>query len=303
MKLIVLLVAILAKKLNLIPLWIYDNNWLEFYLGKLKGYGLFDQSNRPLQMLLICLPIVFMIGFVVWVFGGFLFGLVGFSISVLAVLFAFGSRDLEDELGEYLLFWRSNRKDEYRKKAREYFSLGARGVSDEDLHRAVFGQVAQRSCYFLFTPLFWFWVFGPMGAVVCGLISMVASQNGEEKNTEENKKIITITNNLVQFSRLLQETIAWLPARLLALSFSVSGHFATVFRPALDTFMSLDRSTYDVLNSCAVSALTLLPMAEDKDEMRDQCDRQMLGLQSLLSRTLGLWLIVIAVLTIFGITG
>lgn len=294
MKLIVLLVAILVKKFNHTPWWLHHDDWFNRYVDRLEAFSLFRDGGRPLQMLLVCLPIVILVGFSYWLLGGILLGLVGFVISVSVMLFAFGSRDIGDELDEYLLFWRANRKDEYRKKAKEYFALGAWGASDEDMHKAVFGQVLQRSCYYLFTPVFWFWVFGPMGPMVCGLCSLIARQ-GEAKPR-------TPGNELVQFAQQLQETVAWLPARMMALTFSVTGQFANVIKPALDAFLAVGTCSYDVLNECATEALSLDALVEDKEEMRIQAERQMLGLQSLLNRTLGLWLAGIALCTILGFT-
>ena len=62
----------------------------------------------------------------------------------------------------------------------------------------------------------------------------------------------------------------------------------------------MERATYDVLNDCACDALSLLPLVEDKEVMREQAEMQLIGLQSLLSRTLGLWLLGMAVFSIFG---
>ena len=296
MKLIVLLVAIIAKKINIAPSWLYDDKWFIHYFDKLKTFSFFDNGSRPLQMLLVCVPIVTLVGLVYWFLGGFLFGLIGFVIAVLVVQFAFGARDLTDELGEYLLFWRANNKDHYRQTAKKYFALGSWGVSDEAMHKAVFGEVLQRSCYYLFTPLFWFWVFGPIGAVACGLCSLISRQRHQDGQDSGKPR----ATELALFAQDLQETIAWLPARMMVLSFSVTGHFSNVIKPALETFTSVESATYDVLNDCAADALSLSPLVEDKDQMREQADTQMIGLQSLLNRTLGLWLVAIAMFTIFG---
>lgn len=244
---------------------------------------------------LIYAPVVALVGLLNGFLGDVLLGLFGIIIAVVVLLFSFGTRDLNDELGEYLLFWRANNKDHYRAVAKKYFSLGSWAVDDEEMHRAVFGEVLQRSCFYLFTPIFWFLVLGPMGAMICGMCALIVRQ-GENEQVD----VSVFSSELVQSSQELQEILAWLPARIMALSFSIIGRFSTVITSALQSFVATERATYDVLNDCASDALSLLPLVEDKEVMREQAEMQMIGLQSLLSRTLGLWLLGVAVFSIFG---
>ncbi|MBV1880048.1 MAG: regulatory signaling modulator protein AmpE [Pseudomonadales bacterium] len=295
MKLIVLMMAIVAKKFNIVPVWLSDDSRWNPYFERIQQFGFWDMASSPMRTCLIYAPVVALVGLLNGFLGDVLLGLFGIIIAVVVLLFSFGTRDLNDELGEYLLFWRANNKDHYRAVAKKYFSLGSWAVDDEEMHRAVFGEVLQRSCFYLFTPIFWFLVLGPMGAMICGMCALIVRQ-GENEQVD----VSVFSSELVQSSQELQEILAWLPARIMALSFSIIGRFSTVITSALQSFVATERATYDVLNDCASDALSLLPLVEDKEVMREQAEMQMIGLQSLLSRTLGLWLLGVAVFSIFG---
>ena len=148
-----------------------------------------------------------------------------------------------------------------------------------DVTRAILSTTNER----VFGVLFWFVLLGPLGAVLYRFTTNISKQGDD--TTMQDAAI------------LLQSGMAWAPARLLSIGYALTGHFdgaihAYRARPHED---NIALSNYDVLISTGLGALR---DQESSDEI--SCIR---SARSLVTRSILIWIAVLALLTLGGWLG
>ena len=113
-------------------------------------------------IVLLALPVLPVMAAAYWL-GPQLLGLLQFAFSVFVLLFAFGPRDLKDEVDDYVAALERHDRDEALRRGKELlesspsgYGLGARAAVEE----AIFIQANNR----IFGVIFWFMVLGAGGA-------------------------------------------------------------------------------------------------------------------------------------------
>lgn len=97
---------------------------------------------------------------------------------------------------------------------------------------------------------------------------------------------------LQQPAQQLQRYLDWLPSRLLALSFAFVGRFVAVIKCWLGDVISSSHHNASLLDNCALAAIKGELGSEEKEEINH-------AESSLLKRALVLWLIIIAILSLW----
>lgn len=159
------------------------------------------------------------------------------------------------------------------------------GVTDmsfaQSVHRhfldSVFAQANQR----IFAVLFWFYLFGPAGAVLYRLISIAAAMPMPDSGLPD----------MTNAARKTEAVLDWVPVRLLTFIFALSGHFAkvlVVWKRHVITGLS---SNQVMLMDCGIAALGF----SDEDHLPEDgsVERQALNL---IDRSFMIALVVILVL-------
>lgn len=147
------------------------------------------------------------------------------------------------------------------------------------LHECMLQATAYQGFERLFAVLFWFVVFGPAGALLYRLSFLYAT---------------TFTSS--HASRWLW-AIEWLPARLLGVSFAVTGNFVGCLNRWKAHLLHASLPNDYVLMQSALGALSV------DDELVQSCDvtqREVAALKRLYTRTLWFWLACLAIVTIAG---
>lgn len=150
-----------------------------------------------------------------------------------------------------------------------------------ELHRAVLRQVGYKVLEGRFAPLFWFVILGPLGAVFYRLAYLTASYAQEHERD------------------LLVRLVAWLewPAvRLLGLSLALTGNFSSCINQCWDSLLDSCRSSTTVLEHCVHGALNLNQQGVVAESVSEH---EVEALQPLFSRTLVLWVCVLALVSLF----
>ncbi|MEH6910995.1 MAG: regulatory signaling modulator protein AmpE [Oceanicoccus sp.] len=221
-----------------------------------------------------------------------LFGLVMLVIYVGALLFSLGRGDYSENFYRYLNSWnRGNFESAYENAQQIGGFQPADTITDSlSLHKAVKAAFLYHGFERWFSVIFWFLVLGPVGAVAYRVSFLSARSD-----------ILEAEDKALAFR--IVHYLDWLPARLLVLSFTLTGNFVNGFGHSWEKIWS-DQSASDLLDSCAMAALDGVEEPLDEED-RDNSENiishgreQLLALKSLMSRSAICWLVVIAVLTL-----
>lgn len=151
----------------------------------------------------------------------------------------------------------------------------------------------------MFVMFFWYMLTGPLGVLVA-YISYQLRDSYRDEQASDKVNVVSLLVNILE----------WFPVRLVALTFSLAGNFVRCFESLSQSFWTFDRNaqTASLLYGYARCALTgLISAPEEADgeggdsSARQQKAREIAALVSLLERSQAIWLVVLALLTIFAI--
>ena len=148
------------------------------------------------------------------------------------------------------------------------------------LHRHVFEEAGYRGFERMFAVLFWFFVLGPIGALMFRLVFLRASKDHND--------------TLAQYWLWILE---WPAVRLLGLSFALTGNFSGCIERWRECFFCARRSTRAILSPLILGALTV------GDDLEPDCEitrKELTLLSKLYQRTLWFWLAGMSFIVIFS---
>ena len=211
-----------------------------------------------------------------------LFGLLWIALAVAALLYAVGRGDLSGQLEQY----RSQlRRDDFEGaylyacgEMGRFESRDGQDLSPGAVHESIQREFLYRGYEHWFAILFYFLVLGPAGAVAYRLLHLIPP--GE-----------------AGLPRLLF-FVDWIPARLLAAAFTVTGNFVESWDELLDSLTAPDMTAPAVLYSVAMAAT-----GEDRRPAPDTgygvfAARQNEYLTALMRRSFVFWLVLISALVV-----
>ncbi|HYW05267.1 MAG TPA: cobalamin biosynthesis protein [Gammaproteobacteria bacterium] len=259
------------------PAWF--RSWHEVLARVAGGWPAWDGALGVL--LLVGLPVLALILlqlFLFWLGLGFVAALIGLVV----LYFSLGPRRLPEQARLFL-----SRTEEGGEGALELAAnlLGERpadlGTASAGMRDALVAQSAER----LFTVLFWFMVLGPVGALLVRLASFARDQAHGE--------------GLADFAARLAGVLAWIPVRLLALTYGLVGSF----EDSLHGWRAWREGEADSIADAGRGLLLAagqgaLRVHEDTAESDDP-DGVATALE-LYHRALAVWLILISLLTLAG---
>jgi membrane protein required for beta-lactamase induction len=192
---------------------------------------LFDATDRALAgstgpvvlvaaIALIALPVLPVVLVARWL-DPRLLGLLQFALAVFVLLFAFGPRDLKDEVDDYAAALERHDRDEALRRGKELlesspipYGLGAR----EAVEDAIFIQANNR----IFGVIFWFMVLGVAGAWAYRVSDLLRRRAAFEAARQG---VPRMRGDLGSQLALVHGILAWVPARLTALAYALAGSF------------------------------------------------------------------------------
>jgi membrane protein required for beta-lactamase induction len=228
------------------------------------------------------------------VFGYRLAGLLWVAYGAVILFFALGPRDLEQEIHDYCEQSQAATREapgEAARVASEILANDARqrrGPELESVADAAFVQANNR----LFGVLFWFVLLPPAGAVlfrVTDLLRRAAIERAAQQPDEHREATASVMCQL-------HGILAWLPARLLALTYGVAGSFDDAFA-GWRNYLAAERDSFFEANDLLLvhagrGALVSAAAATSSEPERAQ------RAWRLIHRSFWIWLTVICVLTI-----
>lgn len=255
-----------------------DMAWFEFYSQSIMRFT--GRFMPPLQFILILsLPVIIIFGIQILLYD-FLFNLPGFVFGVIVFIYCLGPACLSTDIEAYLHARTIGDEDEALHYAGTITDTAASSSPDQqtnDVTRAILHVANER----IFSTIFWFVILGPFGCMLYRLISELSKQ--------------IEFNELAEFSEFIHSIMAWVPARMLAAGYALTGNFDSAYHAYKDRAHTSDfsQSNAEVLISTGLGAMYNLDMENELSSIH--------AAQALVMRAVVVWIGMLALMTLGGI--
>lgn len=260
---------------------IRDLSWFEYYSNVItRATPIKNGVVSLIAVLLIPLAVIITIQIFI---SGFLYDLPYFIFGILIIAYCLGPACLASDIDAYIDARSLGDEDEALHYAGIITERAASTVPDQqttDVTRAILYAANDR----VFSVIFWFIWLGPAGVVLYKLTSNICKE--EEHNSE-----------MAEWAVVLQSLMGWIPARMMAFGYALTGHFDG----ALSAYNSrpyesdISITSYDTLVSTGLGALR---ESNESDEIS-----AITSARNLVMRSIMVWIAVLAVLTLGGLLG
>ncbi len=220
-----------------------------------------------------------------------LFGILSLIVYVFVLLFSLGRGDFSENIQRYLSAWEHGNFESAYERAIDIGDFKQCDTINDhvSLHKKVRQALVYEGFERWFAVVFWFLLLGPVGALVYRL-SYLAGRT--EYLSQEDR----------QLSLELQYYLDWIPARLLMISFALTGNFVNAFSHCSQSMFD-NQPVDELVDGCAIAAISGFNeqrnVPEDEDHFISFGKKEMQAVQALLSRSVVCWLVVIALMTMF----
>ncbi|MFI2811527.1 MULTISPECIES: regulatory signaling modulator protein AmpE [Microbulbifer] len=287
---------IVLLTLALVQLWgsgkpVHHDGWFARWRQNIAGRKAMQQ-NAGLRLAATVYPAV-LLAAVLMVLAEVAMGWLGtLALGVILLLYCLGRGNFNEMLSDYLRAWYRGDLEQARAAAAPLIrDLHEEPGGPQQLHEQVFRGSAYLAFERLFAVLFWFLLLGIPGALLFRLSALYAD---ETRGTADEATA----------SRWLW-LLEWLPVRVMGFSFAIVGNFAGCYQAWRQCLTCRERDTAEVLEAYLEGALGGIDASQcsvggEVAEAQRFCGAQLEGLQSLLSRSLLLWVTVLALAVLFG---
>ena len=262
-------------------------HWLQ-WLGTQSGEGGFWRGRHGIVLAL--LPVLAGVALLQWLLHAPLLGFLGLLFGVVALVYAWGPRDLDVDVEAIIDAHDAPTRREAI--ARLWPQGEGASIDGSALVEAVFRNALQR----WFGVLFWFLLLGPVGALLYRLSALACE--GEFARSLPAENLMGV--------RTLHSLLNWPVAQLMTLSMALVGNFDAVFnawRTAQGNTLQLDVGFLGAAARASVKSELAEEAEEYAEEGMVQSMRELPELRdamSLVWRILLLWLTVLALFVIAG---
>lgn len=248
----------------------------------LKGIVRFALTReKQWTVLLVLLLALVPVGLLLWWLQGWAYGLFTLVVHVGLLLLCVGRHDPLGRISnEFTQLWERGEERAAAELARRH--LGLKVDEPELLLATVRGRMVATSLTDYFVPVFWYLLLGPLGALAYRLLYLAREQyNGATP----------------QPASMLAHAFEWIPARLLALSFALVGHFDSTLRTLRGLAADWELAGGELAARCADVASQDTPA---QDSAEQEASRVLASTHQLLIRALLAWAVIIAFFAMMG---
>jgi AmpE protein len=255
-----------------------DMTWFEFYAQAIQRFT--GKLTPPIQFIVIlALPVLLLLSIQI-LLNDFLLSVPAFVFGVIVFIYCLGPACLSTDIESYIHARTIGDEDEAMHYAGTITDSSASSSPDQqtsEVTRAILHVANER----IFSTIFWFIVLGPFGAMLYRLISELSKQIEFDE--------------LADFSEFIHSIMAWIPARMLAAGYALTGNFDGAYHAYKDRTHSADysQSNAEVLISTGLGAMQNLDMEDELAGIHAS--------QALVMRAVIVWIGILAVLTLGGI--
>jgi membrane protein required for beta-lactamase induction len=297
MNLIALFLGLGIERLVTNLLHLREPRWFDAYfdwgLKHLYKQRLLSSAAVAVVMILVLVLPVLAVSLL---FADRLFGVLYITFAVLILLLSLGPRDLVEEVDEFCEAKLRGDEENAHRVAKE---LVETSLPDDEIERAemleeaIFVQANNR----VFGVVFWFMILGPVGAWMFRVSDLMRRRAVFEcGRVAESGDDVPCYGEAVQ---AVHGVFSWVPARLLAVGYALSGHFESAVSDWRAYYLTC-ADKFFVVNDRVVACVGRGAMGETgpSDEPMEVLATR--GALQLVTRTLIIWLFFIAILTLFG---
>jgi AmpE protein len=302
MNLIALLLGLLVERMATRFFHLRRLRWLDRLIDA--GFRRAEQvANWPplLPVALLALLLVLPVALCALLLGDTLSGLPYMAFAVVVLFFSLGPQDIGEDVDEYCNALEQGDAERILQTAR---AIVEGELPDDELQRIhmVEAAVCVQANNRLFAVIFWFVVLGPLGAWAYRVTDLIRRRAvfTATREAQPDGSSALIRDAAI----LLHGWLAWVPARLTALGYAVAGHFDAALgawrAPTDQAEVGLPEYNESLLARVGIAALAL---ADDGDESLEQRGiRGAAAANRLVFRLLLIWAVVIAAMTLYGLT-
>jgi AmpE protein len=302
MNLIALLIGLVIERLATQLFHWRRMRWLD----RIIDFG-FKQAERgaswpPLiPVVILAIVLVLPVYAVIFSLGGTLAGFTYLIMAVVVLFFSLGPNDIGEEVDEYCEALESEDEEAIQNAAKSIVE----GDVPADARQRI-GCVEEAICVQannrLFAVIFWFVLLGPLAAWayrVTDIIRRRAVFNAARDDKAESNVVL-----IRDAAAMLHGWLAWMPARLTAVGYATAGHFdeaiAAMRAPTEQRDATLSEQSENLLARVGTAALA----SEDRQDesITERGVRGAVAANRLVFRLLIIWAVVIAAMTLYGLT-
>ncbi len=236
--------------------------------------------------LAVLLPVI-IIGLLYWMVCGWLFGVVGLLFNIIILIYCLGPATLHSQWQAYLNTKQTHDATTASAAMADLSSDLPEYTPDETTALPSLSQhlLLQAYCR-LFAVLFWFTVFGWVGALVYRLIAQSRTATLDDP-----------LDGIARASACIQAGLDWIPTRVFALILMLVGTFGPAFGVWCRHLISGLERSYAIIINTASAALSL-PATSTHDDVLAGKETALL-----IERSLIVWVVAVALLTIGRLIG
>ncbi len=225
--------------------------------------------------------------------------LLGFTAGIVVCVFSLGPQNLH-ELTQDFIRARQQQHDAESERLLHAILGDLTPGRSEEVHAAIVARIFIATNERLLAVLFWLLLLGPLGAALLRLACVTREVSGSTQAPE----FLTVPATRAAFERL-PYLLLWLPARLTALGFAITGSFVHTFelwRRHRDWSPYWPDANDSLLVACGFGALQSTPALGRAPGSELSLDHTQEALHLTL-RSVLLWLVVYSILILAGWTG
>lgn len=260
-------------------------------------------ANWPalIPVVLLAIVLVLPVYAVIWFLGGTLAGFTYLLLAIVVLFFSLGPQDIGEEATEYCKALESEDEENVQHAAKAIVEGEVPTDPRERIH-CVEESICVQANNRLFAVIFWFVILGPLAAWAyraTDLIRRRAVFTATRAETPEDSAPL-----IRDAAVTLHGWLAWIPARLTAVGYATAGHFdeaiAAMRAPTEQRDATQSEHSENLLARVGVAALAL----QDKPDetITERGVRGAVAANRLVFRLLLIWAVVIAAMTLYGLT-
>ncbi len=260
-------------------------------------------GNWPalIPVIAVSILLVLPVAAVIYSLGGTLQGFTYLLLAIFVLLFSIGPKDIGEEVGEYCKALESEDEEKINISAKAIIEGEVPADSRERIS-CVEAAVCVQANNRLFAVVFWFVVLGPLAAWTYRVTDLVRRRAvfTAARDEQDDGNAVRIRNA----AELIHGWLAWVPARLTSIGYATAGHYddaiAAMRAPTEDRDASTAVHSEHLLARVGVAALAL----EDRsgESITERGIRGAQAANKLVFRQLLIWAVIIAAMTLYGLT-
>lgn len=254
-----------------------------------------------ISVILLAIVLVLPVYAVIFGLGGTLAGFTYLILAVVVLFFSLGPKDIGEDVDEYCKALESENDEDIHNAAKAIVEGDVPKDARERI-RSVEESVCIQANNRLFAVVFWFVLLGPLAAWAYRVTDMIRRR--AVFNAARDEEADGHAASIRDAALTLHGWLAWIPARLTAVGYATAGHFdeaiAAMRAPTEQRDATTSEHSENLLARVGTAALAL----EDRpdESMTERGVRGAVAANQLVFRQLIIWAVIIAAMTLYGLT-